>query len=460
MAIMGKGKGSGTPPERGPERPQTRIAAQVDLILAGLEGSEAVYPPGGNPADGPAYLAHSSRLLVRDADVPRVNDAIERYVRTRDDGKKARRSTEPATGDVAVASRNGLTRLPRDSRLVSNQEALDAVDAELGRGVLTPDHVFYVTAASSCCPAKEPEPAAAGQGPVPAVRAPSYPSCCDGAGALVSVIDTGLFPGAADPWWMAGVSGDLELPYKDTGVHQIRPYAGHGAFCAGTVRTVAPKAAVHVENAFEVLHTHPDGSVHDHGAGAAYESDLADQAVEALQRGPDILCLAFGTPTRAQLAPLGFETLRQMVEQRKGIVVVAAAGCDGSREPFWPAATPWTLSVGSLDAGGRARAPWSNFGGWVDVYVPGENLVNVFPSGEYVCTEPPDTGQVRTFAGLASWSGTSFSCALMGGLIAARMSATGENAPQAAQSLLALARAQALPGVGSVLYPGQGCTGC
>ena len=174
----------------------------------------------------------------------------------------------------------------------------------------------------------------------------------------------------------------------------------------------------------------------------------------ALSLGVDIFHLTMACLSRNDHAAhrLSLEWLRRL-RQYGGAVCIAAAGNSGFRGPTWPAAFSGVISVGALGGDWRGRASFSNFGGWVDVYAPGRDLVNAYATGTYTCYADPYADQVRNFYGMAKWSGTSFSTPIVTGLIAARMSRTGENGQQAAAALLAEARRQAIPGVGAVLLP-------
>ncbi len=338
-------------------------------------------------------------------------------------------------GDERSQNQRGLTvlRVPTD---VDTTEHLSTVDRELGVGIATPDHILFVSpSGGKLCPATEPEE--------PGVAAAPYPPITSDTGAgtevFVSVVDTGWWPAAAtDPVspWLAGVTGDPET----IDLNHIHPYAGHGTFIAGVVRTQAPAAKIRVEGFLPV-------------GGAAYESEMVIQLGEALALGPDIISLSAGCPTRGEVPLLSFEVFwEQRLRHQKGTVLVAAAGNDSARQPFWPAAFPWAVSVGALNAAGE-RAHFSNFGSWVDVYALGTDLVNAYPTGTFYCHESPNVGDKREFAGLAKWSGTSFSTPLVAGLIAARMSQHGISARLAADELLAEARAAGRRGVGPVLQP-------
>jgi len=213
-------------------------------------------------------------------------------------------------------------------------------------------------------------------------------------------------------------------------------------------RCMAPKAGIFVSNAFKV-------------AGSALESDFVKDLKAALDYGVDIFNLSVTTRAKRILRLLGFEAwLTLLSEQRPDAVCVVAAGNDNSSEKFWPAAYSSdpvfgdrTVSVGALAADWRSRASFSNHGSWVKVYAPGRDLVNAYATGTYECQDAPYTGQLRDFYGMAKWSGTSFSTPIVSGLIAARMSRAAVTAREAAESLLADAEKQEMPGVGSILLP-------
>ena len=397
------------------------VAEQVDYIVSafGQRGTSiGVVTAGG----GVSYMYAEGHLVVREEHLGRVQQLL---------------LPQPCSAE-RVARGVMLVRMGEDApRRVP--DLLPQIDAELGAGIATPNHVLTVAPGEvRPCPATEPQQVYDAIEPSPSVDVDN-----GGAGVLIYVADTGLLDGAAAGVpWLHGVQGDpdpLPKPLAD-GTQPIPPYAGHGTFVAGVARCVAPKADVYVANIFNV-------------AGSALETDFVCKLDAALDLGVDIFNLSITSPTRNDMPLLAVAGWLKRVRQYKGVVCTVAAGNSSSRLPQWPAAFPGTVSVGALAADWHSRADFSNYGGWVDVYAPGRGLINAYATGVYTCRVPPYAGQERQFYGMARWSGTSFSTPIVTGLIASRMSRTGENGRQAAAALLAEARTQAIPGVGAVLLP-------
>jgi hypothetical protein len=311
-----------------------------------------------------------------------------------------------------------------------------------GRGAppaVSPNHLMHV--ARLCSPIEPEVPGGAPPLPWPPPREPAP----DEQPVKVAVVDTGLVD-PIDPvvTWMDGVTGDLDAldPPLPDGTLPIPPFAGHGTFAAGVVRTRAPRSDVFVGDHFST-------------SGAELESEIIakiESTVDAFH--PAVVNLSAGTYTRNAWAPLGFAGFH---EQHPDVVLVAAAGNDSTHRPMFPAGLDWVVAVGALGPDQAHRAWFSNYGEHVDLYLLGEGLVNAFPRGRYHYEEPPKAPADQDFrVGLARWAGTSFSAPLMTGLIASRMGRTGESAVQAAHELIETAKTPQnwVPGVGPALKVG------
>lgn len=390
------------------------------------------------PADGGiGYMYAESEILVRDEYLERVLEILEHPTPLRD-----LQQLRPSPVQRVITGVTRLTTLgERYPQVIGTAEepgALDVIDERLGVGIATPNHVLTVAPETSHCPATEPEMVYDDIEP--------YPSVChdnNGGGVQIYMADTGIVDEViASHSWLAGVTGkpDPNQPYDVNGTLTIPPYCGHGTFAAGVARCMAPGAQIYVSNVAIV-------------AGSVLESDLIPPLNAALGRGMDIFHVCLACTTRHDFPLIAFREWLGRVRQYGGSVCIAPAGNSGLRRLTWPAAFSDVVAVGALGGDWRGRATFSNFGPWVDVYAPGRDIINAFPVGQYTCQVFPYQDQVRNFYGMAKWSGTSFSTPIVTGLIASRMSRTGENARQAAAALLAEARNQAIPGVGPVLLP-------
>ncbi|MCF6377192.1 S8/S53 family peptidase [Nocardioides KLBMP 9356] len=379
------------------------------------------------PADF-TYLFHPDRVLMRSDDTA----DFERAVAQLDKGvleESPRVDAELLDGQLV---RYVLPRRPGGETV---PELLDLLErAGLRRGAVSPDHWVHVApgggGGGSACPATEPEETGLTE-PWPRLAPQKR-----GRTVSVVVVDTGWNPpSGSDPRtpWLDGVTGDDE----ENGP-ELRPYAGHGTFIAGVVRSMAPTSAVFVEG-FAV------GGI---GGGGILESDLVGQLEEALGHDPQVINLSAGCRTRDDLPSIALEVFHRTRLRRRDCVLVAAAGNDSWAAPFWPAAFPWAVGVGSLDRDGRV-SDFSNYGVSADVFTLGRNLVNAFPDGTFVCHESPSKGDVRVFStGLARWSGTSFAAPVVAGLIARHISETGSTAAEARDAVLAGATPDSDPVVG------------
>jgi subtilisin family serine protease len=430
-------------------------SAEIRVILDAMEGEAAVHPEQARNDDNvPAqYLYRRGSVLVREQDIERVHALLSdlgvHFEEEEEETVYRDRPRHPRPGVRPVI--RGAARLAwsdRDEHTVP--EILDQVDAQLGLGAVTPDHLLVIS--SHPCAAAEPVPAK--DTPFPGV---TDDSSCNGEGVVVAIVDTGLaFDYATHPWLASGVSGNQDQLIAGD---EIKHFGGHGTFVAGCLRALAPRAEVSVQGTLTVVTGTPSLT----RTGAGWESDLAYQLTEALKHDPDILVMTYATESRENLSLLGFDVAWETrLQYAKGLVFLAPAGNDSSSTREWPAAFDWVLSVGALSANWQTRADFSNYGNWVDLYAPGEDLVNAFATGTYTyvlsSTGVPTTGVTTAdFTGMAKWSGTSFSTPIVAALIADRMSVTGESGRRAARSLLDFAWRQFIPGVGAVLFPGQAC---
>jgi subtilisin family serine protease len=102
--------------------------------------------------------------------------------------------------------------------------------------------------------------------------------------------------------------------------------------------------------------------------GEASDGDIARGIRWAVDHGARVVNLSLEGPTEDPALPAAIH-----YASRHHVVVVAAAGNDGTSSRSYPAAEPLAIGVAATDPSDRLY-PWSNRGRWVTVAAPGTNM--------------------------------------------------------------------------------------
>lgn len=208
----------------------------------------------------------------------------------------------------------------------------------------------------------------------------------------VAVIDTGVNAAHPDAGRVAGgydfVNGDADATDDN----------GHGTAVAGCISPVTNNALGIAGLSWNSV-VLPVKVLDASGSGSY--SAIANGIIYAADWGARIINLSLGGTSNST-------TLQNAVNYawNKGCVIVAAAGNNGNSTAFYPAACNNVVAV-SATRSNDTRPTWSNYGAYVDLSAPGENIWTL------------DNG-----TGYRYISGTSFSSPIVAGVLAL-MASTG-----------------------------------
>ena len=357
----------------------------ADGSAGGWSSPGAFIPgPGGPPAPpSPASPPQPTQIIVKidTASGYTISDITSAFPVAVDPGGLASRGIY-LVSPTSLQAQNPLQQLQGLAGQIKGYRGV--VYTEVNLPVQLADTEFHGWPYGSPTPDGSQSAVYTGQPIVTTLQLAAAQADSQGAGVTVAVLDTGAarvsaLSGALVPGWNY-VADDADT--SDVATSAGSAAVGHGTFISGLVALVAPQARIMPEKVLD-----------SNGYGTIYGA--AQAIIDATAAGAQVINLSFGTETQPTS-----NLLQQAIQQaqRAGVVVVAAAGNEGSNQQEYPAAVPQTLSVAALNQANTALTSFSNFGDWVDVGAPGLGVVGPLPDGSY-----------------AVWAGTSMSAPLVSG---------------------------------------------
>ncbi|MEU4395903.1 S8 family serine peptidase [Kribbella sp. NPDC023855] len=207
---------------------------------------------------------------------------------------------------------------------------------------------------------------------------------------IVAVLDTGVDAGHPD------LVGRLVTGYNAVSSTRPNPVDdhGHGTMSLGVIAATANNSigVAGVGWSAKAMPVKVAGS-----NAVANDLDIVEGLDWAVAHGAKVITMPLGNPGDN---PVLHDAIKRAVAN--GVVVVAAAGNDGSSVVQYPAAYPEVIAVAATTAGG-VLTDFSSYGDWVDLAAPGWDLLS--------------TG-LRTTNPYSYCSGTSCSASIVAGVVA------------------------------------------
>jgi subtilisin family serine protease len=377
-------------PRRTPDRRRHhRLAALGTALLLALAGLVVVAPAAHAVDPVPAGSNLADGIVVKIKPDHTLNEVLAAY---------------PVTLDRALLQSRGIYLLHAAPPRSGDGDSLTTIARQMA---LSPAVVYaepnYATVLNSNRYHSWPEGPPTiesggsaiwlGQPMVAQLRLLDAHALSQGVGVKVAVLDTGV--DRTHPALRGRLKGGYDYVSDDAdptdvatgsdanGNGLVDDAYGHGTFVAGLLALVAPDARI---MPYRVLNSDGVGNVFV----------VAQAILDAADAGAKVVNISFGTDQAVESRTL---TEAIATVQARGVVVVAAAGNNGSTDQNFPAADTGVLSVSATD--GASLSPWANRGGWVKVAAPGDDVVGPVPGGAY-----------------AQWSGTSMATPVVAGQIA------------------------------------------
>ncbi len=317
----------------------TVIVLLASVLLLGASGNVGL---AHSPNDVPEFAP--DRILVKF--LPQTPQAVKAAIHDRCRGRVAQIIPSLEVQVVTVPANQVMAKVK-------------AYRAEKGVLFAEPDYVARAIFAAN-------DPKFGQQWGLTRIQAPKAWDKTQGLPTIrIAILDTGIDQDHED------LSGKIVANQNFTGSLTVDDKNGHGTHVAGIAAAVTNNgigvAGIGFNSSLMNVKVLGDD-------GSGYYSWVASGIRWAADNGAKVISLSLGGRARSS-------TLESAVKYawNKGVVLVAAAGNNGSSAPIYPAYYTNCIAVAATDQN-DAKASWSNFGNWVDIAAPGINILSTLPN--------------------------------------------------------------------------------